>query len=253
MMIQWSMIRRAKLKIMILILGLLTGIATAQTPSTLKTFSGYDATVATEWFRLSLELVQETKGYTPPVASRAFAYRGVTLYEAMVPSTQGYQSLAGQLNGLSALPRPEEGQAYHGLIVANSALAVADAFVASWEAKYQYNVLRPITYVQQVISADWQPLLNTPAFPEYPSGHSVQSAAAAEVLSNVFGETISFTDHTHDSYGLQARSFASFEQAAQEAALSRLYGDIHFRAAIENGLDQGRCIGGNVLSLEFHR
>jgi hypothetical protein len=94
-------------------------------------------------------------------------------------------------------------------------------------------------------------LLATPAFPEYPSGHSVQSAAAAIVLTNLFGDNFSFTDHTHDRHDLQARTFASFNDAAEEAALSRLYGGIHFRTAIENGLVQGRCIGESVLGLEF--
>ena len=128
-------------------------------------------------------------------------------------------------------------------------LAVADAFIACWKAKYDYNVLRPISYLQQEFNAQWQPLLNTPPFPEYPSGHSVQSAAAAVVLTDMFGE-LSFTDYTHTAQGLQ-RSFASFHQAAAEAAISRLYGGIHFRAAIEHGLLQGRCVGEKVLTLSF--
>ncbi len=127
---------------------------------------------------------------------------------------------------------------------------MADAFVACWKTKYEHNLLRPITYVQAVIDPTWgNPLpLTTPPFPEYTSGHSVQSGAMAAVLGGLFGD-VPFTDHTHDARGLPPRSFASFEAAAEEAAISRLYGGIHFRSAIERGLEQGACIGEDVLAL----
>jgi membrane-associated phospholipid phosphatase len=94
--------------------------------------------------------------------------------------------------------------------------------------------------------------LTTPPFPEYTSGHSVQSAAAAEVLTATFGE-MAFTDHTHEARGLAPRSFGSFAAFAQEAAISRLYGGIHYRSAIERGLEQGRCVGATVLALPMRR
>jgi hypothetical protein len=396
-----------------------------------------NADVATEWFSLSLKLIQETPSFSPPLASRVFGYMGLTLYEAVVPGMAGYQSLAGQLDGLASLPQIEAGQLYDWSVSANSALAalikklfptlsqenkikiqqleqhfnsatnpeimarsveygravataiynwslednsqyqvdyspsstpgtwqptapafakallpqwghnrffvlasegdcavsppisysekedsafykealevyqtsqiltdktrqialfwsddpgktatppghwmailthlitvqnkslahaaesyaklglaLADSFIACWQAKYEYNLVRPISYIQANIDPDWQPLLSTPPFPEYPSGHSVQSAAAAVVLTDLFGEGFAFTDHTHDGHGLPSRSFMSFRQAAEEAALSRFYGGIHFRAAIENGLEQGRCIGEKILGLEFHK
>jgi hypothetical protein len=96
--------------------------------------------------------------------------------------------------------------------------------------------------VQRVIDPGWTPLLATPPFPEYTSGHSVQSAAAAYVLTDLFGP-VAFTDRTHESTGLPARSFPSFTAAAEEAAISRLYGGIHFRSAIERGLEQGIQVG----------
>jgi membrane-associated phospholipid phosphatase len=114
-----------------------------------------------------------------------------------------------------------------------------------------YNLLRPVTYIQQLFDPGWLPLLVTPPFPEYPSGHSVQSGAAFEVLTDLFGPSYAFTDNTHDNRGLVPRSFGSFLLAAQEAAVSRLYGGIHFRAAIENGLAQGRCIGGAASALSM--
>jgi hypothetical protein len=132
-------------------------------------------------------------------------------------------------------------------------MAVADAFVACWHQKYVYNLLRPVTYINRLIDRDWLPLLVTPPFPEYPSGHSVQSGAAFQVLTDLFGDDYAFVDHTHDGRGLAPRSFASFVDAAQEAAISRLYGGIHFRAAIDNGLSQGSQIGRAVSALPLRQ
>jgi hypothetical protein len=132
-------------------------------------------------------------------------------------------------------------------------LAVSDAFVACWNAKYRYNLLRPVTYIRDLIDPAWEPILTTPPFPEYPSGHSVQSGAAATVLADLFGRRYSFVDHTHDERGLPARRFDSFGEAAREAALSRLYGGIHFRPAIELGLLQGECIGRAANALPVRR
>lgn len=404
--------------------------------------AAFDSDVATAWFNLALELVRGTPGFSPPVASRAFGYAGIALYESLVPGMPGYRSLAGQLNDLASPPGPSD-PAHHWATVANAGLAsilrshfptsstenkaamdtleesfaerfrttvprgiyrrsvargravadhvfewsrsdgghegylhnfpsytppvgpglwvptpplflpalqpfwgsnrpfaltsgkrcnpgpplayseehsssfyaearecyevvkdltpeqeaialfwsddpgvtftppghsvsiltqvirgraltldvaaeayakvgiaVADAFVSCWRTKYRYNLLRPVTYVQAVIDPTWMPLLVTPPFPEYTSGHSVQSAAAAQVLSDLLG-IVSFTDHTNDDRGLEPRSFGSFFEAAEEAALSRLYGGIHFRTAIALGLEQGRCIGRKVSGLKF--
>lgn len=134
-------------------------------------------------------------------------------------------------------------------------IAVADAFIGCWRAKYEYNLLRPISYIQRVIDPSWNApeitdAVLTPPFPEYPSGHSVQSGAVAHVLTELFGR-VPFTDHTHDALGYRPRTYPSFFAAAEEAALSRLYGGIHFRSAIESGLEQGRCIGERVSALAF--
>ena len=94
-----------------------------------------------------------------------------------------------------------------------------------------------------------RPLLITPPFPEYPSGHSTQSGAAAAVLASIFGEAYAFTDRTHERDGMGVRNFASFTAAAEEAGISRLYGGIHFRAAIEQGLAQGSCIAQHTIAL----
>lgn len=134
---------------------------------------------------------------------------------------------------------------------ARMGIALADAFIGCWNIKYQYNLLRPVTYIQKLWNAEWMPILNTPPFPEYPSGHSVQSGAAAAVLTALFGDHYAFVDRTHEDRGFAPRSFNSFNEFAQEAAVSRLYGGIHYRMAIELGLEQGACIGAQVNTLTF--
>ncbi|GAB4582123.1 MAG: vanadium-dependent haloperoxidase [Anaerolineales bacterium] len=438
--------------IFVFLMAILPVLTACQPQPAAKPTNDYSAGVATAWFMLQLQLIQETPGFSPPVASRALGYSGVTLYEAVVHGMPEYQSLVGQLNGLTALPLPTENQVYHWGAVANAAMgtitralyptasaenlaainaleahfannfqkesslevltasveygqalaqaiyewsktdggdqgyatnfpatyspptgpglweptppnyqsalqpywgenrpfvlapeftcqiapppeysedptsafyaeayevyqtvknltpeqkeialfwadnpgqtftppghsiyittivlaeqsaslalaaeayakvgmAVADAFIGCWKVKYVYNLLRPITYIQKVIDPTWNtptvtdPVV-TPPFPEYPSGHSVQSGATAVILTSLFGENYAFTDVSHTYLGMSARSFSSFDAAAQEAAISRLYGGIHYRAAIEQGLKQGRCIGEQILALAFKK
>ncbi len=444
------MLSRLRRLSLIGLLALLAGAPACQlVAAPAKPAAEYSAEVATRWYDLQLELIMETPGFTPPVASRALGYAGVALYEAVVGGMPDYQSLAGRLNDLNSLPQPQAGAAYHWAAAANSAqaallrhlyptataenqaaiealehefdqlyraeagdetvarsnafgralaeaiyewsktdgghegyarnfpegytppagpglwvptppdyrpvplqpgwgrnrpfvlatgeecapppptdysetagsrfyaeamevhdtvrnltseqreialfwaddpgqtstppghsiaiatrvlriesaslakaaetylkvgVAVADAFIGCWQAKYAYNLVRPISYIQAVIEPGWnQPELTdpvvTPPFPEYPSGHSVQSGAAATVLTALFGDDYAFLDDTHAARGLKARAFGSFFEAADEAAMSRLYGGIHFRPAIELGLAQGRCIGERVNAL----
>lgn len=135
-------------------------------------------------------------------------------------------------------------------LLARLGVAMADAFIGCWHAKYEFDLIRPVTYIRRVIDPNWQPILITPPFPEYPSGHSTQSGAAAAVLTAHFGEDFAFEDATHVDEGFDPRRFSDFWAAAEEAAMSRLYGGIHFRAAIERGLDQGRCIGAHATALK---
>ena len=131
-------------------------------------------------------------------------------------------------------------------------IAMADAFTAGWATKYALNVLRPVTYVQGSFDSNWVPsLMSTPPFPEYPSGHSVQSSAAAGVLNQIFGANTTLTDNTPNDRGWGPRTFPSFNAAANEAALSRLYAGIHFRFGVEGGQVQGRCVAAKVLALKF--
>lgn len=133
---------------------------------------------------------------------------------------------------------------------AHSAVAVAlcDAFVSCWYTKYKSNRVRPETVIKRLVDREWRPLLQTPPFPEYTSGHSVISTTAATVLTNLFGENFSFSDNTEVEFGLPVRKFTSFKQASAEAAVSRLYGGIHYRDAIDNGVKAGELIGAHIVS-----
>jgi hypothetical protein len=420
-----------------------------------KPANAYSSGVVYDWFFLALQLIQQTPGFSPPVASRALGYMGLTLYESVVPGMPGYQSLAGQLNQLSSLPWAQPDEPLHWPTVANASLAtmtrmmfsnaspenkaridtlerslplkytqdfdpnsvtaeitnrsetfgklmamaimtwartdggheawgpirrhqqnyvppsgtgkwsatppafaapllpywgknrpfvmktaddcpapmppayseepgsafykdgmevyqisraatqeqrqfalywaddagktptpaghwayvandllrakkadlgsaaevfarlnmaMSDAFVAAWNTKYKLNVLRPVTYVQLVIDSNWTPsLIPTPPFPDYPSGHSVQSSAAAAVLGKEFGANTSFVDNTHNDRGWGPRTFKSFKEAADEAAASRVYAGIHYRFASDGGKPQGQCAADKVLALKFKR
>ena len=138
-------------------------------------------------------------------------------------------------------------------LLARLGVATADAFISCWQTKFAYDLVRPLTYIREHIDPQFSPLILTPPFPEYPSAHSTQSGAAATVLTGAFGENYAYVDSAHERDGLPARKFSSFWAAAKEAAVSRLYGGIHFRTAIERGVDQGRCVGAYAAALKTWR
>lgn len=128
-----------------------------------------------------------------------------------------------------------------------ASIAMVDAFISCWDEKYRSSLIRPETLINEHIDENWVPILQTPPFPEYTSGHSVVSGAAAVTLTDIFGDNFAFDDDTEVPYGLPVRSFTSFKQAADEAAISRMYGGIHYRAAVEIGVGQGRSLGKFVV------
>ena len=131
-------------------------------------------------------------------------------------------------------------------------MGLMDGFICCWDEKYRSNRIRPETAIRKYIDPDWKPLLQTPPFPEYLSGHSTISAASAQILTHYIGDDFSYIDSTELRFGLSPRSFTSFQQAADEAAISRFYGGIHFMDAITNGVKQGRGVG-NLLIQKVER
>ena len=132
-------------------------------------------------------------------------------------------------------------------IYTSVSVGLMDAFICCWDEKYRSNRIRPETAIRKYIDPQWEPLLQTPPFPEYLSGHSVISATSAMILTHYFGDNFSYTDNVEVVYGLPSRSFQSFKQASEEAGISRFYGGIHFMDAITNGQQQGAKVGDWVL------
>lgn len=122
-----------------------------------------------------------------------------------------------------------------------------DSFISCWDAKYQSNLIRPETYINRYIDPFWRPVLQTPPFPEHTSGHSVVSQTSAVILTALFGDDFEYEDTVEMEYGLPKRHYSSFLEAADEAAISRLYGGIHYKAAIDYGVKQGSQIGKFIL------
>jgi membrane-associated phospholipid phosphatase len=199
--------------------------------------------------------------YADDPASAFFA-RALDVYTTNVTLTQEQRTIAhywADSSGTTGTP-PGHWVAIVGQITRNEGLslmaaaegyvrvglAVADAFIGCWQTKYTYNLLRPETYITRLIDPAWLPLLITPGFPAYTSGHATQSGAAATVLTDLFGMQ-AFTDTLHQDHHLEPqlepRRFGSFDEAAEEAAMSRLYAGIHYPFDNDHGLAQGRCIG----------
>lgn len=135
-------------------------------------------------------------------------------------------------------------------------LSMADAFIACWDEKYRSSRVRPETVIQNLFDRRWKPLLQTPPFPEYVSGHSVVSSTAADILTQIFGDNFKYLDDTEVEFGLPSVKFISFNNAAAQASVSRLYGGIHFRDAIEQGNILGKKVAGlskTKLEMFFER
>ncbi len=154
-------------------------------------------------------------------------------------------SPGGHWINITALVCKQSGRNFIQAAEAYAAVSIvlADGFISCWEEKFRSKVIRPETYINQYISQSWMPLLQTPPFPEYTSGHSVISAAAAVVLSKLFGDDFSFADSTEVEFGIPVRHFKSFKHAADEAAISRFYGGIHYMPSIVNGMTEGDKLG----------
>ena len=128
-----------------------------------------------------------------------------------------------------------------------TSIALYDAFIACWDEKYRSNFIRPVTVINQWNKAGWVPLLQTPPFPEYPSGHSSITAAASNVLAYMYGNNFSFQDTSDLAYIGMQRHFSSFQQAAAEASVSRFYGGLHFLNSVNAGAEQGKKVGNLII------
>ena len=129
-----------------------------------------------------------------------------------------------------------------------TAIAQFDAFIQCWDQKYRSNTVRPETVINKYIDPNWQPLLQTPPFPEYTCGHSTVSSANAEALTHVFGDKFAYTDTTENEFGIDSRSFNSFRDAASENNWARFYGGIHFHHSCLVSTEYGKKVGELVVN-----
>ncbi len=204
----------------------------------------YSEDKASEFYKQALEVHDTKNALTPEQKAIARFWSDDPMLSPTPPGH--WVSIVMQISNRDHLPAAKTAEA-----LARVGIAVADAFIGCWHTKMEYDLVRPITYIKRVIDPKWETMLITPPFPEYPSGHSSQSGAAAVVLTSMFGDHFAFDDATHIHDNVPARHFESFNAAADEAAISRLYGGIHFRAALERGLTQGQCIGKYAAELKM--
>jgi hypothetical protein len=158
-------------------------------------------------------------------------------------------SPGGHWMGITGIASQQSSASINKTVLAYTlvALTLHDAFISCWDEKYRSERIRPETAINKYLDPAWRPLLQTPPFPEFTSGHSVISTASAAMLTFLFGENFGFTDTSEVYFGLPARAFTSFSQAANEAAISRLYGGIHYRDSIEKGQEQGQSIARYII------
>jgi hypothetical protein len=156
----------------------------------------------------------------------------------------------GHWMAIAGIASKKDGRDWKGTseALAFTGTALMDGFIACWDEKYRSILVRPETYINQFIDEEWVPLLQTPPFPEYTSGHSVISTAASIALTHLFGDNFEFEDTAEIPYGLPSRHFSSFKAAAEEAAISRLYGGIHYMPAITEGASKGKKVGEHLIS-----
>ncbi len=254
------------------------GASTANAPYTVPTGPGlwqptapqFSPPVTPYWGLIRPVIKGSTTGAQPP-APIAFSTAVSSPFYAMVKSVyDASQILTADQKAMAIFWRDVPGQTSpgHWLNILQATLrksgsrldkaaeayaltgsALNDALIACFAAKYQYNLIRPITYIRDVMGqSGWNTQIGTPPHPEYPSAHASLSAAAAEILQQLFGNTGTITDHTYDYLGLAPRTYASFTAIGEEAGISRLYAGIHYPQSIDAGLSQGRIVAANILS-----
>lgn len=128
-----------------------------------------------------------------------------------------------------------------------TSIALFDGFISCWDEKYRSSYVRPVTVIKEIIDKDWMPLLQTPPFPEYTSGHSTITAAAATVLTKLYRDNLVFEDSSDYKYIGLKRKFNSLSAAAEECSMSRVYGGIHYTISVNTGADMGKKVGGLVI------
>jgi hypothetical protein len=191
------------------------------------------------FYQMVKQVYDVSQNLTPDQTAMAFFWRDVP----GVSSPGHWLSILQQV-----LQQTHSGLDKAAFSYAITGVCLSDACISCWQTKYQYNQVRPVTYIQNVMGyTAWLPLLTTPAHPEYSSAHAVLSSATADAFAVIFGNTGSFTDHTYDYLGFAPRTFSSFQAIGIDAGYSRLYAGIHYQPSIDSGLVQGSKVTANIF------
>lgn len=134
---------------------------------------------------------------------------------------------------------------------AKAGIALRDATLVCFRSKYQYNLIRPVSYINKIIDKNWATLIPTPVHPEYPSAHAFLTGATMRAALHVLGP-IPVVDHSYDFRGFAPRHFATLDAAGDEAGASRRFGGIHYTPSIIAGWTGGRIVGDRVGNLKLH-
>ncbi len=202
--------------------------------------TSYSTDPSSDFYKMVKQVYDVSQTLNPQQTAGALYWRDIP----GVTSPGHWESILKQVlvNENATLDKAAIGYALTGI-------TLNDACISCWKTKYHYNLIRPITYIRTVLGhTTWKSLLGTPAHPEYSSAHAVLSAATADAMTEVFGDSYSFTDHTYDYLGMSPRSFNSFSAIGEDAGNSRLYAGLHYLASINIGLVQGRKVAANIKS-----
>ena len=203
----------------------------------------YSEDPGSDFYKMVNNIYQVSKSLTTDQKNIALFWNDVGVGIGYTPMGHSISILTQILDNSNA-SLATAGDAY-----AKVGISLWDATVVCWRSKYQYNQLRPVTYIQQHIDNTWLPLLATPPHPEFPAAHAFLTSSVMQTLAVLFGNTYSFTDHTYDFRGYPARSYTTFEQIANECGESRVYGGIHFQQSVDMGHTAGQLIGNAAAAL----
>lgn len=203
----------------------------------------YSEDASSDFYKMANNVYLVSKSLTPDQKNIALFWNDVGAGIGYTPMGHCISILTQILNNQNA------SLATAAVAYAKAGIALWDASVVCWRSKYQYNQLRPVTYIQQHIDNTWLPLLATPPHPEFPAAHALLTSSVMEVLAAVFGNKYNFTDHTYDFRSYPARSYTSFEQVANECGESRVYGGIHYQPSVDMGHTAGQLIGNAAAQL----
>ena len=200
----------------------------------------YSTEAGSPFYQMALQVYESSQNLTDAQKAMAIFWRDIP----------GVSSPGHWLNILKQAVRQTKVSLDKAAVAyALTGAAINDGLISCWQAKYKYNLVRPITYIRNVMGhTDWTSYLTTPGHPEYPSAHAVLSMAAGDVMQRLFGNVGSFTDHTHEYLGFAPRTYSSFVAIGEEASHSRFYAGIHYRQSIEAGMVQGTKVAANIFS-----